>query len=568
MKENTPEISRTNNNPSFWNLVKTKINFWTIIIALAVFVFIFFILYPLASIFKASFIGELSQEFGIENYIQFFMSGYFRTGLMNSILVAGVSTLGACFLGVPMAIVLTRYELPGKGLIRVLALLSLLSPPFIGAWAWILLLGRSGIITNFMQSFGINIPTIYGASGIILVYTLQYYPLVMTLTYGALQSVDNSLEQAAMNLGDSRLNVFRKITIPLVVPAISNGALLVFMTSISNFGTPMVIGAGFQVLPTLAYSMFISEMGGNPAMASTISMVLIFMALGVLLVQRNITSNRSYAISSYDPPQILPLKGFKKVIGYLFTYGTVTISIMPLIVVVYTSFLATKGPVFQDYFSLGNYKDVFFQVPGAIKNTFLFSVLAIILVVLFSSLIGYVLIRKDNFLTRILDSSLMVPYLIPGTVLGISYATAFNKPPIFLTGTSIIIVLAYFIRRMPYTIRSSTSAVQQMHSSLEDASVNLGVPPFKTFWKIVMPLILPGVFSGAILSWVMVVNELSSSIILYVGPTKTMPIATYAEITTGNYGPGAALASMLIFTTAISLLLSNVLMKNKSEIQL
>jgi iron(III) transport system permease protein len=150
----------------------------------------------------------------------------------------------------------------------------------------------------------------------------------------------------------------------------------------------------------------------------------------------------------------------------------------------------------------------------------------------------------------------MVPYVMPGTVLGISLIIAFNKPPLILTGTWIILVIAYIVRKLPYTIRSSTAILQGLDRGVEEASISLGVPPMRTFFKTTGRLMMPGVLSGAILSWVTTINELSSTIVLYYGATATISVTIYSEVFTANYGTGAALASILSVSTLISLLIA------------
>jgi len=197
---------------------------------------------------------------------------------------------------------------------------------------------------------------------------------------------------------------------------------------------------------------------------------------------------------------------------------------------------------------------VFSSLGTAIKNTYLYGLSAMIFIVIMGMLIAYITTRRKNALTAVIDSVTMLPYIIPGSVLGITLLLAFNKPPVLLSGTGIIIVIVYIIRRMPYTIRSSAAILYQISPSIEEASISLGVPPAKTFFKVTAVMMLPGVFSGAILSWITVINELSASVILYTTRTRTMAVAIYAEVIRASYGTAAALSSILSLTTIISLL--------------
>lgn len=223
--------------------------------------------------------------------------------------------------------------------------------------------------------------------------------------------------------------------------------------------------------------------------------------------------------------------------------------------VIYTSFLNTSGRIFKKGFSLKSYQMAFSKAGGTITNTFYLAGVAIILVVLFAILIAYVTVRRSNALTNTLDILTMFPYIVPGSILGIALLLSFNKKPLLLSGTALIMIISYVIRRLPYTIRSSAAIIHQISVSIEEAAISLGASNLKTFFKITLPMMLPGVISGAILSWVTIISELSTSIILYTGNTKTMTIAIYTEVIRGNYGVAAAIATVLTLITIVSLLI-------------
>ncbi|MDZ7542750.1 ABC transporter permease subunit, partial [Clostridium perfringens] len=182
-------------------------------------------------------------------------------------------------------------------------------------------------------------------------------------------------------------------------------------------------------------------------------------------------------------------------------------------------------------------------------------IIALIIIIILAVIIAYVTIRRRNVMTNLLDIITMFPYIVPGSILGISLLVAFNKKPLLLSGTAFIMILAFAIRRLPYTIRSSAAIIHQIGTNTEEAAISLGASNVKTFSKITLPLMLPGVISGAILSWITIITELSTSIILYTAKTKTMTIAIYTEVIRGNYGVAAALATILLIVTVISLLI-------------
>lgn len=537
---------------------KFKFDVWNTITLISFALLIIFLLYPLFNILKASFIGA-DNGFSMENYTFFFKKKYYYNSLINSMVVCTLATIFSTIIGVPMAYIITRYNIPAKGIFYVLIIMSLLAPPFIGAYSWIILLGNNGIIVNFFKGLGITIPSIYGWRGVVLVFTLQFYPHIFMYVQGALSTMDASLEEAAESLGVSKFKRLMTITFPLILPTILAGALVVFLSAFADFGTPMLIGQGYNVIPVLAYNEFINEMGGNAGLASTLSIIMIIVSSALLLLQRGILTRKNYTMSFLRPPQVRKLTPGKKFLATLFCGVIVFVSILPQLIVIISSFLETKGPIFYKKFSLMNYRTVMFKVPRAIMNTFAYSTVAIVIMIFGGMLISYILVRKRNKISDMLDVFIMLPYVIPGTVMGIALIVSFNTKPLVLTGTWIILVIAYVLRKLPYTIRSSVAILYQVDKSVEEASINLGVPPLKTFFKITAPIIATGVASGSVISWITTINELSSTVILYSGRTATITTAVYSEVFASNFGTGAALASILTFTTIISLLIVNKL---------
>ena len=218
--------------------------FWTTLCIAAL--FIVFLVYPLFSLFTSSFVDPETGGFTLAHYAQFFKKRYYYRALLNSMSVTACVTVLAVLIGAPMAYLTSAFQIRGKRLIDVLIIVSMLSPPFIGAYSWILLGGRSGVITTFVSEyFGIQMPTIYGFTGILLVLTLKLYPFVYLYVSGALKSIDVSLSEAAESLGCDPIKKVFTIILPLVTPTVLAGGLLVFMNALADFGTPMLIGEGF-----------------------------------------------------------------------------------------------------------------------------------------------------------------------------------------------------------------------------------------------------------------------------------------------------------------------------------
>ena len=545
---------------------RVKITFWTGVTIIVFLLAIFFLVYPLLGLVSRSFLNAKSGKVTLGNYIDFFKLPYYFSTLQHSFAVSITTTFFALLIGIPMGYIVARYNIPGKKILNAMVIISLLSPPFIGAYSWIILLGRNGFITNLVRHICIEIPTIYGFNGLILVFTLKLFPFIYMYVQGALSSFDSSLEEAAENLGVSGFKKLITVTFPLIMPTITSGAVIVFMTSLADLGTPMLIGEGYKVLPLLVYEEYMSELGGNATVASTLSVIIIICSLSVLLIQKVMISKKNYYMSGLRPPEITNLSPTKRVFLTLLCYFVALLALAPQITTIITSFIKTNGPLFVQGFSLDSYRSVWFKLSANIIRTFTYSTIAMFFMIIIGMFTSYVIVRRKSSATAVLDFLLMSPYVIPGSVLGIVLVMAFNKPPLILTGTAMIMIISYTIRKIPYIIRSSTGILYQLDLSCEEASINLGVTPLKTFFKITAILMLPGVFSGAILSWISTINELSSTLILYSGRTGTISVAIYTEIMKDGYGTAAALASILTFATIISLMIFNTVTKGKGSV--
>lgn len=545
-----------------------KMDFWTIITIVIAVVFAIFMVYPLFSLFASGFRDASTNEFTLANFRKFFGKKYYYRTLWQSFKVTTITTILAVAIGAPLAYLTTAFKIKCKGLLDILIIISMLSPPFIGAYSWVLLSGRSGILTKFLENtFGIHMPSIYGFGGILLVLTLKLFPYIYLYTTGALKKVDASLSEAAESLGCGAIRKVITVIIPLITPTILAGSLIVFMNALADFGTPMLIGEGYTVMPVLIYNEFISETGGKANFAAAIAVILVVITAFMFLAQKYIVNKKSFTMSSLRPFVAKKLKGTKNIILHFVVYIVVLFAIIPQVTVIFTSFKATKGAMFVKGFSLRSYKTIFDNLGKAIANTYIFGIMAIILVVILAMFIAYITTRRKSWLTNVIDSMTMFPYIIPGSVLGITLLLAFNKKPFILSGTVGIMLIAFVVRRLPYTLRSSAAILYQISPSMEEAAISLGDSPLKTFFKVTAIMMLPGVMSGAILSWITIINELSASVILYTGKTRTMSVSIYTEVIRASYGTAAALSTILTLTTIISLLIFFKL-SGKKEISL
>lgn len=549
---------------------RTRRNFdmWSGTSLFILFTYLIFLVYPLGSLLKQAVI--VSDSLSLENCITFFSKAYYSETLINSFKVSITATVTALIVGVTLAYLFAMYEFKGKKILQILIIIASMSAPFIGAYSWILLLGRSGVITTFLNNtFGMTMPDIYGFKGITLVFTLQLFPLIFLYVSGAFKSIDNSLLEAAESMGCSGYKRFFKVILPLLLPTILAGALLVFMRAFSDFGTPMLIGEGYRTFPVLIYTQFMSEVGGDASFASSLAVIAIIIAMTIFLIQKYISNKNTFQMSSLHPVAEKQVSGWKKAMTYVVAYGIVFLAILPQLYLIYTSFLNTKGMVFVSGYSLNSYREAFSRMGSAIFNTIRLPLMALVIVVIFSVFIAYLTVKKKNIITSLIDVLSMIPYIVPGTVMGIAFLAAFNTGIggsgfLAITGTATIIIISLSVRRLPYTVRSSVATLGQIPSSIEEAASSLGSSKLNTFFKITVPMMVSGIVAGAILSWITMISELSTSILLYNINTKTMPVAIYTEVLRGNYGIAAALSTVLTAITVCSLLLFMKITKSDS----
>lgn len=533
-------------------------NGWNWITLSIVLFFALFILFPVVLVLNKSIYNGEAGRFTLEHFSLFFERKFYWVTLWNSIKVTVVATVLAVLIGLPLAYMLRRVKIFGSGIVQILIIVSYISPPFIGAYAWIQLLGRSGVITKWINdTFHLQFDGIYGFAGIVLVLTLQSFPLIFIYISGALKNLDNSLIEAAESLGYSGVQRVIKIVVPLIAPTILASSLLVFMRVIADFGTPMLIGEGYRTIPVLIYTQFMSEVGGDAGFAAALASIFIIVTIALFLVQRVIARQYSYSMSALRPMETKKSTGLKNLLSHVAVYGVTLLAILPQLVVVYTSFLETiGGQVYTGKFSLQNYENILFNRDlSMILNTYQLGLIAIVVIVILGILIAYLTVRKRNKVTSLLDTVSMLPFVIPGSVLAMALIFAFGEAPLYLTGTSLIMVLAFVIRRMPYTVRSSTAIVSQISPNMEEAAISLGASERRTFFRVVVPMMMPGVLAGAIMSWMTILGELSASIILYSTNTQTLAVSIYTEVIRGNFGNASAYSAILTVTSILSLFL-------------
>lgn len=534
---------------------KRRFEVWTVLSFVLLALFILVLIYPLYGILKQSIVAN-DGSFTFDNFAKFFSKSYYTNTIINSFKVTFAVTLTSLLFGIPLSYFYTFYKLRGSKLIFIVSILCCMSAPFIGAYSWIMLCGRSGIVTKFfLNVFGIKLGSIYGFKGILLVQSLKFYPLVFIYMNGAFRNIDNSLLEASANMGCTGLRRFGKIVMKLSMPTALAAALMVFMQAFADFGTPLLIGEGYRTFPVEIYSQYLGENGRDYGFAAAISVIAIIVTGIVFFVQKFATSRYKFSMNALHPVEKKKAKGLGGVLMHLYAYLLIFIGFAPNLYVIYLSFRDSSGAVFKDGYSLANYQKAADKLLGrSISNTLILGISALAIIIIIAVIVAYLVVRRSNALNHAIDTMAMVPYIMPGAVVGIALVMAFGKQPFALTGTMAIMIINLVIRRLPYTIRSATACLMQISPSIEEAAISLGASKGKTFARITVPMMSSGIVSGAILSWVAIVTELSGSIILYNNKTITLTMSTYVAINRGNYGLACAFAAILTVVTVISLL--------------
>jgi iron(III) transport system permease protein len=537
----------------------------TLVLGLAGLILLVFLVYPISRIVLNSFLPTDAPlaltNLTLEHFARFAASPLYRKALVHSLTVSLAASVLALLVGLPMAFFVARVKMPGKTLLLSLGTLPLVVPPFLGAYSWILLLGRNGILTNFIkQTLGFHLPSIYGAPGIILAFTLGYFPYVFLLVYGALSSADPSLEESAEIMGGSRWRITRTLTLPLVTPAIAAGMVIIFMQSLGSFGVPAVLGGEYYVLTTLIYFQIVGHFDLNAGGA--IALVSVAFTAVSLYLLHHLTARRGYITVTGATRAARQLEGRGiRILAMAYCGLVLGVALIPQALILMTSFAERWGTgALPTVFFLGNYRRVFTSAWGPMQNSLFLATLATVTAAALGTLMAYVAVRKAVRGRWILDVTITLPFIFPGIAVGVAILSGFSSGWLVLSGTWMILAVAYVIRRIPYIFRSASAALTQIDPAMEEASATCGASWLRTSTRITFPLMLPGVLAGASITFSTLLGELSTTIILYSAHWKTMTVAIYEYLLADLLGPASALGTLLTVAVLASMLLANKLL--------
>jgi iron(III) transport system permease protein len=524
-----------------------------------------FILYPLARVLLVAVTDEQGLTLG--HLANFFARPLFREALVNSLAAGGLAVLFGSLLGVPLAFVSVRYQFRGKILLQTLSVLPLVIPPFVGAVALQLILGRSGMLNLLLLRWtGTTVPIMEGLAGVVLVQTLHYFPFIMLNTAVSLANIDPSLEEMAQSLGTHGWRLFRRVTLPLMLPGYVAGCLLTFIRVIDDLGTPLMLNYT-KLLAPQAY-LRITTIGIDDVDGYVVCVILVALSLLSLWGARKYLSLSEYATVQRGTTGVeiaKPIHGWKLAVVLGASVLMLGVSLLPHLGILMLSVSRVWSfSLLPSVYTLGNYVEILFRTPHFVTNTLLYATLASAADVVLGAVIAWLLLRSQVRGRNLLDAIAVMPLAIPGVVLAVGYLRVFHGWDVPglggpLTGSWLILVIAYSMRRLPYTVRACYAALQQIHVSLEEAAQSLGANQPRTFRRVTFPLMLGGLVAGGLISFMTSAVELSSTIMLVpkieLGPIS-YGIYVYMQSAIGR-GAGAALGVVAIVLVALSTYVTN-----------
>jgi iron(III) transport system permease protein len=515
-----------------------------------------FIVYPLASVVLTALRPEGRWSLGVFREIA--ASTYMRQAFSNSIMMGVLTAVIGTGIGFLFAFAVTRADVPLKRFLHAIAIIPIVSPPFIGALAIIMLFGNNGFITwNILRIQ--NFP-IYGFRGLMLAQAITFFPVAYLTLRGVLESINPTLEDAAMDLGGSRFKVFSRVTLPLAAPGIASAMLVLFIETLADFGNPLILaGSRFPILSVQAY-LQITGMYDLPKGAA-LSLLLLGPSMTAWIVQKYWVSRKRY-VTITGKPTSSSAKIVSPAARILIFAGCLAVT--ALIIIIYAAIIwgafanvwgSDNTPTFRHF---GYVFGVGFK---AVRDTLLIAGLSTPVSGLLGMVIAFLVIRKSFPGRKFMEFTSMLSFAVPGTVIGIGYILAFNKAPLILTGTLLILLLNFIFRYIPVGIESGVAILRQIDPSIEEAAIDLGADARTTFSRITLPMIVPAYFSGLVFAFVRAMTAISAAIFLVSSRWNLMTVQIMSQVESGRLGAAAAFSVILVGIIFCVIFLIRILLK-------
>lgn len=534
-------IARREIAPEDWSLASRRFVSEKVVVypamALAFLLLVAFVLLPIIEVVKRSLLGP--EGLTLANYARYFSNPRISRTALHSLYVSGLSTVVTVSLAFLFAYALTRTTIRAKGLLNTLALLPLVAPSLVQALALIYLFGRNGLITARLLGIQWNI---YGWAGIVISEIFYCFPHALIILYTTLSAVDTRMEEAAQSLGASDWATFWKVTVPSARYGLLSAAFLVFNLVITDFGNPAVIGGDYNVLATEIYNQVSGQQ--NLSMGSTISVVLMVPAVCAFLLDW-LVSRRNYPlISGQAQPFLKPSRPSVR-----WGFGLYCALVCGAILLVYATILVASFVRLWGYDFSPTLRHYRLEAAGgyAVLWTSLeISVAAGLVGALLSLVVAYIVEKKRPWGGRLLYLLAIMPAAIPGTVLGLAYIFAFNRPGVPFYGTIWILVICNVTHYFTLGVLGGVSNLKQIDRSIEEAATTLGAGVLMTFRRILLPLTRVAFVSSALYFFVTSMVTISAVIFLYTSDTKTAAITVLLLDDSGDLGQAAAMSALIV----------------------
>jgi len=536
-----------------------RFNTGQMLMVLSVLILVITVAMPMFMIVWNTFFYEFAFDYKIFNAI-IFTPGTFEA-MWNTIIVAFFVTALGTVVGLFFAWLIGRSDIPLKGFMKSLFVVPYMFPPFIGAMAWGLLLSpRSGYLNKlFMTITGGTSPffNINSIAGIIFVEICYYFPFVFIQVSSALERMDPTLEESARIAGASQLYVIRKITLPLVVPAIAAGSMLILISSLSHFGVPAILGFSQNIftLPTKIYELIYRSAGSFEGIrqGAAVSVLLVGVVVLALFFQRFLLRSGRFEIIKGKSmrPMLIKLRMLKYPLLMISILILLFIVILPLFTIFGVGLLKSYGlPIIPKNLTLDNFKDLLFHsqmAKDSIKNSLFLAISAAFIAMFVGTMVAYVVVKMKARGSSLLEILALLPYSIPGIVLAIGVILMWSGVFYFnFYNTLWIILIAYIARYMAFSMKSASASLEQVHNSLEESARSCGATHWQSLADVTIPLIRPGMVAGFFLIFLPAMRELTTSLLLYGPKTRTLGVAIYSIHEEGNTVESSALASIAI----------------------
>ena len=528
------------------------------------------IVLPLSWLILYSF-TDASGAITLANFYRLFTESTFLEPLITTFIIATSSAIICCAVAAPMGWLVARTDLPFSSLVRALVTASFVTPPFLGAIAWELLAApNSGLLNKIYRAVtgaeqDSHIFNIYSLEGIIFVISCYTFPYVFVLVANSLDRTPGELEDASSILGGGRWYTARRVTIPLVLPALLAGALVAFLQAMTLFGSPAILAlpAGFHTMTTQIWSLF--QFPPKPELAAAASLPLLILTVFLLRAEHMILGRRGYSIvgGKYGAPRLIPLHRWRWPASILCLLVLMLPVFLPYAALLNATFspVATTFVTFKNA-TMHNIYFVLFELSAAslaLKNTVILGTATATIGTAIALVIAYVTARQAVPGHRLLGFLATAPIAIPGIVLGVGLFLSYTRPPFVLYGTLWILLIAFVTIALPSAYQQLRAAIRSIHPELEDASRILGATRLRSLWQITAPLLRTGVIATWCFVFVGVMRELSAAIILFTSETKVISVLIYDLNESGDLGAISVIGiGMLIITFAVVIAVNRI----------